>query len=115
MLLFQVTEGLGLNRLSGNFGTAIIDDAVQCSDQEAVDMAQFLLSNEGLYVGSSSAVNCVGAVKVARQLGRGKTVVTILCDSGHRHTSKFHNAQYLAGQGLLLRDVSKDTKLAFVH
>lgn len=81
-MCLQITEGVGLNRLTANFQAASIDEAVQCSDQEAVDMAQFLLHNEGLYVGSSSAVNCVGAVKLARlaKLGRGQTVVTVLCD-----------------------------------
>ena len=68
--------------------------------QEAVDMAHFLLQNEGLWVGSSSAVNCVGAVKVARTLGRGERVVTILCDGGHRHLSKFYDPQFLASNDL---------------
>ena len=62
--------------------------------------AQYLLRNEGLFVGSSAAMNCVGAVKAARRLGPGHTVVTILCDGGHRHTSKFHNPEYLAEYGL---------------
>jgi cysteine synthase len=68
--------------------------------QEAVDMAHFLLRNEGLWVGSSSAVNCVGAVKVARKLGRCKRVVTILCDGGHRHLSKFYHQHFLESCGL---------------
>eukprot|EP00892_Ulva_mutabilis_P004832 jgi/Ulvmu1/2720/UM014_0177.1 len=110
-----VTEGLGLNRLTKNFMAATIDDAVQCSDQEAVDMAQFLLRNEGLYIGSSSAVNCVGAVKAARQLGKGKTIITILCDGGNRHLSKFLSEEFLTGQDLLVRDVSEDLDLSFVH
>jgi cysteine synthase len=70
--------------------------------QEAVDMAHFLLQNEGLWVGSSSAVNCVGAVKVARSLGRRKRVVTILCDGGSRHLSKFYHRQFLESCGLQL-------------
>lgn len=110
----QITEGVGLNRTTANFQAAIVDEAVQCSDQEAVDMAQFLLHNEGLYVGSSSAVNCVGAVKLARMMGNGRTIVTILCDGGQRHASKFHNEKFLIEHGLELRDVSKDTKLSFV-
>ena len=103
-----VTEGVGLNRLTRNFKMAAIDDAVTCSDQEAVDMAQHLLHREGLWVGSSSAVNCVGAVKCARSLGRGHTVVTILCDGGRRHLSKFHNADFLAQHGLQLQTPRND-------
>lgn len=70
-------------------------------DQEAVEMAQYLLRNDGLFVGSSAAMNCVGAVKVARKLGPGHTIVTILCDGGTRHLSKFHNLEYLGQHDLL--------------
>lgn len=58
------------------------------------------MKNDGLFLGSSSAMNCVGAVKVAQQLGPGHTIVTILCDSGMRHLSKFYNAQYLSQHNL---------------
>ena len=77
-----------------------IDDALRVSDQEAVEMAHWLLKKDGLFVGSSSAVNCCAAVKVARQLGPGHTVVTLLCDGGQRHTSKFFCPEYLAKFGL---------------
>lgn len=63
-------------------------------------MNRYLLKHDGLFVGSSSAMNCVGAVRVARTLGPGHTIVTILCDSGMRHLSKFFNDQYLAEHGL---------------
>lgn len=63
-------------------------------------LIRYLLKNDGLFVGSSSAVNCVGAVRVAKALGPGHTIVTILCDSGMRHLSKFFNAEYLSGHGL---------------
>lgn len=63
-------------------------------------MSQYLLRNDGLFVGSSSAVNCVGAVKVARGLPPGSTVVTLLCDGGHRHLSRFHNLEVLENAGL---------------
>lgn len=112
--MLQITEGVGLNRLTANFQAARIDEAVQCSDQEAVDMAHFLLHNEGLYVGSSSAVNCVGAVKLARLLGKGHTIVTILCDSGHRHSSKFHNQEYLVRHGVCVHNVGHDYQLSFI-
>lgn len=59
------------------------------------------MQNDGLFLGSSSAMNCVGAFKVAQQVGPGHTVVTILCDSGMRHLSKFYNPEYLAQYGLM--------------
>ena len=103
-----ITEGVGLNRLTRNFALATIDDAFHCSDQEAVDMGQFLLQHDGLWVGSSSCVNCVGAVKAARRLGPGHTIVTILCDGGRRHASKFYNEAYLREQGLEVRAPAAD-------
>lgn len=66
----------------------------------AILFIRFLLKNDGLFVGSSSAMNCVGAVRVAQAIGPGHTIVTILCDSGMRHLSKFHNTQYLSQHGL---------------
>ncbi len=77
---------------------AKIDGAFRCSDREAVEMAAYLLRNDGLFVGSSSAVNCVGAVKVARTLPPGSTVVTLLCDGGQRHLSRFHNPEVSRSQ-----------------
>lgn len=58
------------------------------------------MKNDGLFLGSSSAMNCVGAVRVAQALGPGHTIVTILCDSGMRHLSKFYDAHYLSQYGL---------------
>mmetsp|Transcript_10971 Transcript_10971/g.40232 ORF Transcript_10971/g.40232 Transcript_10971/m.40232 type:complete len:100 (-) Transcript_10971:249-548(-) len=62
-------------------------------------MAQWLLRNDGFFVGSSSAVNCVGALQAARKLGPGHTLVTVLCDSGERHLSKFQSSAYLRAHG----------------
>ncbi|ONL95101.1 Pyridoxal-5'-phosphate-dependent enzyme family protein [Zea mays] len=95
-----ITEGIGINRVTKNFMMAELDGAYRGSDREAVEMSRFLLKNDGLFVGSSSAMNCVGAVRVAQDLGPGHTIVTILCDSGMRHLSKFFNEQYLADHGL---------------
>ena len=89
-----------------------IDEAFQGTDREAVEMAQFLLRNDGLFVGSSAAMNCVGAVKAARLLGPGHTIVTVLCDGGQRHLSKFHNPEYLAQHGLAPKHAGRD--LSFV-
>ncbi|RDI80092.1 hypothetical protein Vi05172_g9859 [Venturia inaequalis] len=86
-----LVEGIGCNRLTQNFsaGMHCVDDAVRVSDAEALGMARWLVERDGIFVGSSSAVNCVAAVRTARKLGPGKRVVTILCDSGTRHLSKF--------------------------
>uniref|UniRef100_A0A0C9S3B9 cysteine synthase n=1 Tax=Wollemia nobilis TaxID=56998 RepID=A0A0C9S3B9_9CONI len=95
-----ITEGIGINRVTQNFQLARLDGAFRGTDTEAVEMSRFLLKNDGLFVGSSSAMNCVGAVRAARLLGPGNTIVTILCDSGMRHLSKFYNPQYLAAHNL---------------
>eukprot|EP01018_Ginkgo_biloba_P003650 Gb_40228 [translate_table: standard] len=95
-----ITEGIGINRLTQNFSMARLDGAFRGTDMEAVEMSRFLMKNDGLFVGSSSAMNCVGAVRVARLLGPGHKIVTILCDSGMRHLSKFYNPQYLSAHGL---------------
>lgn len=108
-----IMEGIGLNRLTANFARARVDGAFQGSDREAVEMAAYLLRNDGLFVGSSSAMNCVGAVKAARLLGPGHTVVTVLCDGGARHLSRFHSAAYLESQGLT--PVSTGDSLDFVE
>ncbi|KAI3673870.1 hypothetical protein L6452_40000 [Arctium lappa] len=95
-----ITEGIGINRLTENFKMAQLDGAFRGTDIEAVEMSRFLLKNDGLFVGSSSAMNCVGAMRVAKLLGPGHTIVTILCDSGMRHLSKFCNPEYLSQHGL---------------
>ncbi|OQS05790.1 cysteine synthase [Thraustotheca clavata] len=90
-----IAEGIGIDRLTANFLKAKIDDAYAVTDQEAVDMSRYLLHNEGIFVGSSSSMNCVAAVHLARKLGPGHTIVTILCDSGQRHLTKFWNNEHL--------------------
>ncbi|XP_009777030.1 cysteine synthase 2 isoform X1 [Nicotiana sylvestris] len=95
-----ITEGIGINRITENFKLAKLDGAFRGTDMEAVEMSRYLLKYDGLFVGSSSAMNCVGAVRVAKALGPGHTIVTILCDSGMRHLSKFYNAEYLSEHGL---------------
>ena len=99
-----IIEGVGLGRLTANLRigleTDVIDEAVHCSDQEAVSMSRYLLNKEGLYLGSSSALNCVGAIKVAKKLGPGHVIVTLLCDGGHRHSSRFWSDDYIRSVGL---------------
>ena len=86
-----IVEGIGINRITENFeaGRDLIDDAVKVSDEQAMKMARWLVEKDGIFCGSSSAVNCVAAVVTALQMPKGSRVVTILCDSGTRHLSKF--------------------------
>lgn len=86
-----IVEGIGINRLTENFeaGRELIDDSVKVTDLQAMRMARWLVEKDGIFVGSSSAVNCVAAVVTALSLPKDSRVVTILCDSGTRHLSKF--------------------------
>ncbi|EGV60811.1 Cysteine synthase 2 [Yamadazyma tenuis] len=86
-----LVEGIGLNRLTWNFqqGEKYIDSAVRVSDDQALKMARFLCENDGLFWGSSAAINCVAAVQTALTLGPGHQIVVVACDSGARHLSKF--------------------------
>ncbi|KAF3898675.1 PALP domain-containing protein [Trichophyton interdigitale] len=87
----SIVEGIGINRVTANFeaGRELVDDAVRVTDAQAIAMARWLVEKDGIFIGSSSAVNCFAAVKTALKLGPGHKVVTILCDSGTRHLSKF--------------------------
>jgi cysteine synthase len=95
-----VVEGIGINRITENFeaGRDLIDDAVKVTDEQACKMARWLVEHDGMFVGSSSAVNCVAAVEAAMKLPEGSQVVTVLCDSGTRHLSKFW--KHVAEMGL---------------
>ena len=99
-----ITEGIGIDRLTRNFTEYedCVDDALRITDQEAVNMAWHLLRNEGLFLGSSSGLNCTAAMKVARRLGPGHTVVTVLCDSGNRHLTKLYNLDFLERNDLVV-------------
>jgi cysteine synthase A len=89
-------EGIGIKRITDNFKDAPVDDAIQVDDQTMVEMAYWLLREEGLYVGGSAALNVAGAARVARTLPEGSTVVTILCDGGDRYRSRLWNPAWLA-------------------
>ena len=95
-----MTEGIGNSRITDNLATAKIDDAVQVPDQEMVDMVYRLLHQEGWFFGSSSGVNLGAAVKIAKQMGPGHTIVTILCDGGSKYQSRLYNPEFLADRGL---------------
>eukprot|EP01034_Spumella_vulgaris_P022853 gene22853-29027_t len=92
----SIVEGVGLDRVTHNFAQADIDTGVLISDQLMVNMAHWLLRHEGLFVGSSSALNVAAAVHTAMRMGPGKKIVTVICDSGNRHLSRFWNPEYLA-------------------
>ena len=111
-----VIEGVGLDRVTGTIARALplLDGAESCSDGEAVAMSRFLLRNEGLFLGPSSALNVVGAIKVARRLGRGHTVVTMLCDSGHRYLQRFWSADALSKRNIDVKASLAESGLSFL-
>ena len=96
----SITEGIGLGRVTKNVDGAPVDDAYQIPDSEALPYVFELLRNEGLCVGGSSGINVAGAVRLARELGPGHTIVTILADSGTRYQSKLFNPAFLKQKGL---------------
>lgn len=93
-----IAEGIGLDRITANLGEALIDDAIRVADQDAVSMAHYLMRHEGLFVGSSSAMNVAAAVVYAEKLPPGSRVVTVLCDSGQRHVTRFWSREFVEGQ-----------------
>ncbi|MES2745015.1 MAG: cysteine synthase A [Bdellovibrionota bacterium] len=103
----SLTEGIGIMRLVDNFKEARIDDALSLPDQELVTVSRFVRDNDGILLGSSSALNVAAALHVARKLGKGK-VVTIACDLGERSASKLYNDDYLRSQNL-------DPSLNLIH
>jgi len=100
----SITEGIGQGRVTANLEGAPIDDAVRIADQEALPVIFDLLKHEGLVLGGSSGINVAAAMAVARQMGPGHTIVTILCDHGTRYQSKLFNPAFLAEKGLPLPD-----------
>jgi cysteine synthase A len=95
----SITEGIGSSRVTANLEGTPIDGAVQIPDGEAVPMV-FRLRQEGLFVGGSSGINVAAAVRVARELGPGHTVVTLLCDRGSLYLGRLFNREFLASKGL---------------
>ncbi len=97
----SITEGIGNSRITANMAGAPIDDAIQIDDQECLRVVYQLLYQEGLFLGGSTGINVGAAVALARQLGPGHTIVTILCDSGTRYQSRLFNREWLAAKGLM--------------
>jgi cysteine synthase len=96
----SITEGIGQGRITKNLEGAPIDGALQVTDEEALPLVFDLLKNEGLCLGGSSAINVMAAVKIAREIGPGHTIVTILCDFGTRYQSKLFNPAFLREKNL---------------
>ncbi len=111
----SITEGIGQGRITANLEGLEVDFAYRIPDAEAFPFIYDLLQHEGLCLGGSSAINIAGAVRMARELGPGHTIVTVLCDYGNRYQSKLFNPEFLKGKGLpvpqwldepVVRDVS---------
>jgi cysteine synthase A len=95
----SITEGIGQSRVTANLEGAPIDDAYEIPDEEALPMIFDLLEHEGLCMGGSTGINVAGAIRMARDMGPGHTIVTVLCDYGNRYQSKLFNPEFLREQG----------------
>jgi cysteine synthase A len=96
----SITEGIGNSRVTQNFESAKVDWAEQIPDAPMVKMVYRLLNEEGLFLGSSSGINVCGALEVAKKMGPGHTIVTILCDGGEKYQSRLFNTEFLNKHGL---------------
>ncbi|MBB5686089.1 cysteine synthase A [Sphingobium boeckii] len=104
----SVAEGIGQGRITANLEGAPIDTQFRISDEEGLEQVHRLLEEEGLCLGLSSGINVAGAVALARQMGPGHTIVTILCDTGFRYLSTLYNAEWLESKGLTVPASLKD-------
>jgi cysteine synthase len=96
----SITEGIGQGRVTRNLEGALVDKAYRISDREAVEIVFELLEHEGLCLGSSSGINVAGAIRLARELGPGHTIVTMLCDYGTRYQSRLFDPSFLRSKSL---------------
>ena len=96
----SITEGIGQGRVTGNVAEIHVDHPYQVPDEEALPIVFDLLKNEGLCLGGSSGINVAGAIRLARELGPGHTIVTVLCDGGQRYQSKLFNPEFLKENNL---------------
>ncbi|NNE84650.1 MAG: cysteine synthase A [Alphaproteobacteria bacterium] len=98
----SITEGIGQGRITANLEGAVVDMPYQIPDEEMLPVLYDLITHEGLSLGTSSGVNVAGAIRMAKDLGPGHTVVTVLCDGAHRYASKIFNIEFLKEKGLPL-------------
>jgi len=96
----SITEGIGSSRVTANFGEAKIDDAYSIDDHEALPILYDLIQNEGLSLGTSCGINIAGAIRMGKEMGPGKTIVTILCDRSDKYATKMFNKKFLEEKGL---------------
>ncbi|MEM7225522.1 MAG: cysteine synthase A [Pseudomonadota bacterium] len=96
----SITEGIGQGRITANLEGLEIDEPYQIRDEELVPVVFDLLEHEGLFLGSSSGINVAGAIRLAKKMGPGHTIVTVLCDGGQRYASKLFNPAFLEEKGL---------------
>ena len=96
----SITEGIGTGRITKNFDKALVDEAFQTNDIEALNLIYDLIEKQKIVLGGSSGINIAGAIKLAKKLGPGKTIVTILCDHGKRYASKIFNKDFLKSKNL---------------
>jgi len=95
----SITQGIGQGRVTGNVDGTVVDHAYFIPDSEAVEVCFDLAESEGLVLGGSSGINVAGAIRLAKELGRGHTIVTILCDPGNRYQSQMWNPEFLRSKG----------------
>jgi cysteine synthase len=96
----SITEGIGTARITKNFEKALVDDAFQISDNEALEIIFKLKEDQNISLGGSSGINIAGAIRFAQKLGPGHNIVTILCDPGKRYASKIYNKEFLKSKNL---------------
>ena len=96
----SITEGIGTGRITKNFDKALVDGAFQTDDVEALNLVYDLIEKQKIVLGGSSGINIAGAIKLAKKMGPGKTIVTILCDHGKRYASKIFNKEFLKSKNL---------------
>jgi cysteine synthase A len=96
----SITEGIGQGRITANLEGARVDMAFQIGDEEAIPLVFDMIESEGLVLGGSSGINVAGAIRMAREMGPGHTIVTILCDYGNRYASKLFNPEFLRSKNL---------------
>jgi len=96
----SITEGIGNGRITKNFDKALVDDAFQTDDVEALNLVYDLIEKQKIVLGGSSGINIAGAIKLAKKMGPGHTIVTILCDHGKRYASKIFNKKFLKSKNL---------------
>jgi cysteine synthase A len=100
----SITEGIGTSRITSNLEGAPVDDSIRIDDREVLRVVYQLLQKDGLFMGGSVGINVGAAVALAKQLGPGHTIVTVLCDGGGRYQSRLYNKEWLASKGLVVEE-----------